>query len=222
MLFDLSKTPSYYAHLHGEPLFLMANVGSNDAEFVRALFRAALELKPDARAKFVQDGSPNEKVASRWRDFFANTNSQAIRFRRVGNPTGRFSKSTRGCPTVARPPLELGTVTFSANASGSCLYPTYIRGQAYLEGGNGRAAAAEFDKILDHTGVIWNCWTGALARLGKARADALEARAALGVDADAARVRAIAEYNTFLALWKDADPEIPILAQAKAEYAKLQ
>lgn len=123
---------------------------------------------------------------------------------------------------AARPPLELGTVTFSANASGSCLYPTYIRGRSYLAGGNGRAAAAEFDKILDHPGIVWNCWTGALAHLGKARAHALEARDALGVDADAARVRAIAEYKAFLALWKDADPDIPILKQAQAEFANLQ
>jgi hypothetical protein len=70
--------------------------------------------------------------------------------------------------------------------------------------------------------LVWNCWTGALAKLGVARANALAAKALQGADSDAARVRALAAYKDFLALWKDADPEIPILKQAKAEYAKLQ
>jgi hypothetical protein len=68
---------------------------------------------------------------------------------------------------------------------------------------------------------VWNCWTGALARLGVARANALQARSASGAESDAARVRALAAYKDFLALWKDADPEIPIYQQAKAEYAKI-
>jgi len=123
---------------------------------------------------------------------------------------------------VALPTLECGAIAFAANASGSCLYPTYLRGQAYLAAGQGRAAATEFQKILDHSGIVWNCWTGALAHLGKARANALESRAAQGADADAARVRAVADYKEFLALWKDADPDIPILIAAKAEYAKLK
>jgi eukaryotic-like serine/threonine-protein kinase len=123
---------------------------------------------------------------------------------------------------AAAAPLEFGTVTFAANASGSCLYPTYLRGQAYLAVGQGSAAAAEFQKILDHSGIVWNCWTGALARLGVARANALQSRTWQGADADAARVRALAAYKDFLTLWKDADPDIPILKQAKAEYAKLQ
>jgi tetratricopeptide (TPR) repeat protein/predicted Ser/Thr protein kinase len=123
---------------------------------------------------------------------------------------------------AAAAPLEFGTVTFAANASGSCLYPTYLRGQAYLAVGQGSAAAAEFQKILDHSGIVWNCWTGALAHLGVARANALQARTWQGADADAARVRALAAYKDFLTLWKDADPDIPIMKEAKAEYAKLQ
>jgi hypothetical protein len=63
---------------------------------------------------------------------------------------------------------------------------------------------------------------GTLAHLGVARANALQSRTSQGADADAARVRALAAYKDFLALWKDADPDIPILKQAKAEYAKLQ
>jgi tetratricopeptide (TPR) repeat protein len=120
----------------------------------------------------------------------------------------------------AASPIELGEIQFVANIS--CLYPTYIRGEAYLAAGQGNAAAAEFQKILDHSGIVWNCWTGALAHLGVARANALQSRTSQGADADAARVRALAAYKDFLALWKDADPDIPILRQAKAEYAKLE
>ncbi len=129
-------------------------------------------------------------------------------------------------PTVAvnslqaASPVELGQIEFVANIS--CLYPTYIRGEAFLAAGQGSAAAAEFQKIIDHSGIVWNCWTGALAHLGVARANALQSRTSQGVDADAARVRALAAYKDFLALWKDADRNVPILKEAKAEYAKLQ
>ncbi|HTR26864.1 MAG TPA: hypothetical protein VMI10_23030 [Terriglobales bacterium] len=88
--------------------------------------------------------------------------------------------------------------------------------------GQGVAAGAEFQKILDHKGSVWNCWTGTMARLGLARANALQARASVGADADAARVRARAAYKDFLTHWKDADPDIPILREAKREYAKLE
>jgi eukaryotic-like serine/threonine-protein kinase len=77
---------------------------------------------------------------------------------------------------------------------------------------NGSAAAAEFQKIIDHRGIVTNFSLGALAHLGLARAYALKS------DTNKAR----AAYQDFLALWKDADPDIPILKQAKAEYAKLQ
>src|ERR1700681_4075539 len=122
----------------------------------------------------------------------------------------------------ASTPIELGGIQFVNNTS--CLYNVYIHGEAYLAAGQGTAAAAEFQKILDHSGIVWNCWTGALAHLGVARANALQARTsqAQRADADAARVRALAGYKDFLTLWKDADADIPILKQAKAEYAKLQ
>ena len=120
----------------------------------------------------------------------------------------------------AASPIELGVIPFGNNPS--CLYPAYVRGEAYLAAGEGTSAAAEFQKILDHSGIVWNCWTGALAHLGVARANALQARSSQGADADAARVRALAAYKDALTLWKDADPDIPILKQAKAEYAKLQ
>ncbi len=120
----------------------------------------------------------------------------------------------------AASPIELGQINFVNNVS--CLYHLYVRGEAYLAAGQGSAAGAEFQKILDHSGIVWNCWTGALAHLGVARANALQSRTSQGADADAARVRALAAYKDFLALWKDADPDIPILKEAKAEYRKLQ
>jgi eukaryotic-like serine/threonine-protein kinase len=120
----------------------------------------------------------------------------------------------------ASPPVELGQIGFVNNIS--CLYHVYIRGEAYLAAGQGNAAAAEFQKILDHSGIVWNCWPGVLAHLGVARANALQSRTSQGADANLARTRALTAYKDFLTLWKDADPDIPILREAKAEYAKLQ
>jgi eukaryotic-like serine/threonine-protein kinase len=108
-------------------------------------------------------------------------------------------------------PNEIGT-----------LYPVYLRGQACLAAHNGPGAAAEFQKVLDHQGITLNYLNGALARLGLARAYALQAQSAQGTNAEAARAKAHAAYQEFLTLWKDADPDIPILKEAKAEYAKLQ
>jgi len=101
-------------------------------------------------------------------------------------------------------PYELGTFGF--------LNPIYTRGQAYLVQRNGSAAAAEFQKIIDHPGIVWAVPLGALAHLQLGRAYALQG--------DTAKARAAYQY--FLRLWKDADPDIPILIAAKTEYAKLQ
>lgn len=92
------------------------------------------------------------------------------------------------------------------------LIPIYERGQAYLMLHNGSAAASEFQKVVDHPGIVGMNPIGALARLGLARACALES--------DTAKARAA--YQDFLTLWKDADPDIPIFIAAKSEYAKLQ
>ena len=102
------------------------------------------------------------------------------------------------------------------------IYPAYIRGEAFLKLGDGPKAAAEFQKLLDHRGMVINAPIGALAHLGIARAYALEAHSANGAAAASALTKARAAYQDFLALWKDADPDIPILKEAKAEYAKLQ
>jgi len=115
--------------------------------------------------------------------------------------------------------IELGQITFVSNLS--CLYDIYLRGEAYLTAGEANSATIEFQKIVDHNGLVWNCWTGALARLELGRSNALLAKNSQGADSDAARVRALSAYKDFLDLWKDADPDVPILKQAKAEYAKL-
>jgi eukaryotic-like serine/threonine-protein kinase len=104
-------------------------------------------------------------------------------------------------------PYELG----SPQPLGS-LYPVYMRGQAYLGIHQGSAAAAEFQRLLDHAGIVQNFLLGSLAHLGLARAYTLAG--------DTAKSRTA--YQDFFALWKDADPDIPILKQAKAEYAKLK
>jgi tetratricopeptide (TPR) repeat protein/predicted Ser/Thr protein kinase len=95
---------------------------------------------------------------------------------------------------------------------GGFLYPAYVRGQTYLLLHRGNEAAAEFKKFLDHRGLVANCPLGALAHLGLARAYAMQGDTA----------KAKAAYQDFLTLWKDADPDIPILIAAKKEYAKLQ
>ena len=97
-------------------------------------------------------------------------------------------------------------------ASGRGMRSTYTRGRAYLALHKGGEAAAEFQKIVDHPGVVVNATTGSLARLGLARAYALSG--------DSAKARVA--YQNFFALWKDADPGVPILAAAKSEYSKLQ
>jgi len=106
-------------------------------------------------------------------------------------------------------PFERSTGVEQPNYS--CIYPAYIRGQAYLAAKQGALAAEEFQKIMDHRSLVQNCATGALAHLGLARA--------LVIQGDKAKAKAA--YQDFLTLWKDADPDIPILIAAKAEYAKL-
>jgi len=102
------------------------------------------------------------------------------------------------------------------------LLPVYLRGDAFLLQKDGPAAAAEFQRILNYPGIVGNDPSSSLARLGLGRAYALEAASAQGAEADAARAKARTAYQDFFALWKDADPDVPILKQAKAEYAKLQ
>jgi serine/threonine protein kinase/predicted Zn-dependent protease len=102
------------------------------------------------------------------------------------------------------------------------MYPVYVRGNAYLAAGDGVAAAIEFQKIIDNPGIVGSRFIGALAYLGIGRARALQARSTQGAATETTRAQARNAYQDFLTLWKDADPDVPILKQAKAEYAKLQ
>jgi eukaryotic-like serine/threonine-protein kinase len=109
-------------------------------------------------------------------------------------------------------PNELGAQRSTIHALFGALYPVYVRGEAYLAEGRGPEAASEFQKILKHPGIVVGDPIGALARLQLGRAYALSGD----------KNKAKSAYQDFLALWKDADPDIPILKQAQAEYTKLQ
>jgi hypothetical protein len=119
-------------------------------------------------------------------------------------------------------PYELGAPRSSLQGFFGALYPVYIRGQAYLAERRGAEAAAEFQKILAHPGIVISDPIGGLARLQLGRAYALEAESSQGADADAARAKSRTAYKDFITLWKYADPDVPVLMQAKAEYSKLQ
>ena len=103
-------------------------------------------------------------------------------------------------------PYELGTPSSFGN-----LYPAYLRGEAYLMAGQGQQAAAEFQKLIDHPGVVLNFVTGALAHLQKARAQAMSG------DKEAAR----RSYQHFLEMWQNADPDLPLLQAAEADFRRL-
>jgi eukaryotic-like serine/threonine-protein kinase len=109
----------------------------------------------------------------------------------------------------AATPYELGE-PYPTFELGTCLYPIYERAQAYLLLRHGAEAAAEFERIFRYSNIAMNCPLRSLAHLGLARAYALQGNTA----------RSRSAYQDFLTLWKDADPDIPILAQAKSDYAK--
>jgi serine/threonine protein kinase/Flp pilus assembly protein TadD len=120
---------------------------------------------------------------------------------------GGGSKVIQALAPVA--PYELGSPAQTLNVA---LYAVYLRGEGLIAARQGGAAAAEFQKILDHPGAVGNEPIGALAHLGLGRAYSLSGEGAKSRTA----------YQDFLAVWKDADPDIPVLKEAKAEYAKLQ
>ena len=109
-------------------------------------------------------------------------------------------------------PYELGSVPAGGDNAWLALYPVFVRGEAYLAAHQGKEAASEFQKIIDHRGIVLNSPIGALAHLQIGRAYAMQGDTA----------KAKAAYQNFLTLWKDADADIPILTAAKAEYAKLK
>ena len=172
----------------------LREVEAGNWEQARVEANAALKLAPnrDVRAMTALAGA--EKLAAELDKTFPLLQHQ---------DPGRAIELLKAVSTV-----ELG---MPANLT-IFLCPAYLRGEAYLMQHDGNRAAAEFQKFIDHRGVVMNFPWGALARLGLARACALQGDTA----------KAKAAYQDFLTLWKDADPDIPIFIAAKAEYAKLQ
>jgi tetratricopeptide (TPR) repeat protein len=196
---------------------LEADVG--EREQARTDARAALKLAPnrDVRAMAslalvrAGDVAAGEKLAEQLNtNFPVDTLAQ-----RYWRPAIRSAAALeRKDPARSAELLEAAHDTELGNptALNPSLTPVYLHGYAYLALHDGSRAAAEFQKYIDHYGLVRNSPGGALARLGLARAYALEGNP----------TKARGAYQAFLTLWKDADPDIPILKQAHAEYAKLQ
>jgi predicted Zn-dependent protease len=193
-------------------------VESGNREEARAEANAALKLAPNRFVREVAalglaragDAAAAEKLAVELdKTFPLDTLVQ-----RYWLPTIRAAIALeRKDPNRAVELLKVAsTIGLGGNPLAIIMCPSYLRGEAYLMLHDGNAAAAEFQKFVDHRGLVGNFPWGALARLGLARAYAMQGDTA----------KAKAAYQDFLALWKDADPDIPILKQAKAEYAKLQ
>lgn len=175
--------------------------------------RAALDIAPE-----------NEDVESRAAEVFARVGDVGHAKKLAQDLAKRFPQNTviqryrlpriyARLSLAAKKPTEAVEQIRVAEPmeARNCNY-SYDRGEAYLEAGQGAAAAAAFQQIIDHPGLVENCLPGALARLQIGRAYVLQGDT----------TRAKAAYKDFLTLWKDADPDIPILKEAKAEYARLQ
>jgi tetratricopeptide (TPR) repeat protein/predicted Ser/Thr protein kinase len=162
------------------------------------LARAGETAKAEALATALNRGFPLDTLAQR---YWLPTIRAAVELQR-GNPKRAIELLQTTSAYEMATPMPLKIV----------LYPVYVRGEAYLMQRNGNAAAEEFQKFIDHPGLVANFPLGVLARLGLARAYVLQG------NSDKAR----SAYQEFFILWKDADPDVPILKQAKAEYAKLQ
>jgi tetratricopeptide (TPR) repeat protein len=176
---------------------------SRDLQYFAAL--AFAYARDDARAKALADNLD--------KSFPEDT---IVRFNYLPTVRGKLalnkgdaSGAIQSLETAA--PYELGA-TRATNLDWTAMFPVFVRGEAYLAARQGSKAAAEFQKILDHRGLVLNQPIGALAHLGLGRAYALQGDT----------VKAKAAYQDFLTLWKDADPDIPVLQKAKVEYAKLQ
>jgi eukaryotic-like serine/threonine-protein kinase len=189
-----------------------------ELELARKSAIAALAMSPGAKAKVaaalslaeVKDVSRAETIAAELKQRFPD----ATLLNNAWLPTIRAKTAlSRGDPAQAIKLLEVALpYDLSQTPQLPFLYFAYVRGQAYLQAQQAEAAAQEFQKILYHKGVSGASPVSSLARLGLARARAMSG------DTSAARTA----YQDFFALWKDADPDIPILKEAKAEYAKLK
>jgi hypothetical protein len=192
-----------------------------------ALARAGFSTQAQTLADQLAGAGPSNTILNL---YYLPTIRAAIELD-LGHPAQAIEKLQTTAPYElgAPAPLEPGT-----------LYPAYVRGEAYLRLQQGTQAAAEFQKLPDHPGIVMNFPLGALARLGLARAYALQAGVEFTsrsgrlspifkspggrmppLDFDAL-AKARAAYEDFFNVWKDADPDIPVLKEAKAEYAKLK
>jgi eukaryotic-like serine/threonine-protein kinase len=183
---------------------------------------AALDLTRDREVEYgaafalalARDSSRSQTLADDLEKRFAE--DTAVRFSYLPALRARLALN-HGDPANAiellqiAVPDELGSPASSVSGSFGALYPIYVRGEAYLAAHQGAEAATEFQKILDHRGIVVGDPIGALAHLQIGRALALSGD----------KTKAKTAYQDFLTLWKDADPDIPILKQAKVEYARL-
>ncbi len=197
----------------------LREVGSGNRVQARAEADSALKLAPNRDVRAIAalvlaragDTARAEKLAAE----LDKTLPQDTLIQRYWLPTIRAAISMQGKdPKRAVELLKVaGTIEFG-QPTGLAVYlcPVYLRGEAYLMLKDGSAAATEFQKFIDHRGLVSNFLWGGLARLGLARAYTMQGNTA----------KAKAAYQDFLTLWKDADSDIPILSQAKADYAKLQ
>jgi class 3 adenylate cyclase/tetratricopeptide (TPR) repeat protein len=197
----------------------LREVGSGNRSQARADADAALKLAPNRDVRAIAalvlaragDTARAEKLAAE----LDKTSPLDTLVQRYWLPTIRAAIALQG--KDAQRAVELlkvaGTIELG-QPTGIAVYlcPAYFRGEAYLMLQDGSSGAMEFQKFIDHRGLVSNFPWGALARLGLARAYAMQG----------ATVKARAKYQDFLTLWKDADPDTPVLKQAKAEYAKLQ
>ena len=191
----------------------LREVESGNREQARAEVKAALKLAPNSDVAVAAlvlaragDTAGAEKLAAE----LDKIRPLDTLVQRYWLPTIRASVALeRKDPNRA---IELLKVTSPIEPGDSSLASAYLRGEAYLMLHDGNRAATEFQKFIDHRGLVANCPCGALARLGLARAHAIQGDT----------IKARTAYQDFLTLWKDADPDIPILKQAKAEYGNLQ
>ncbi len=175
---------------------------SRDLQYFAAL--AFVYSNEDARAKAIADDLERRFPE----DTLVRFNYLPTLRAKLALNRGNASEAIEGLRAAA--PYELGVST-SCPVNWTAMYPVFVRGEAYLAARQGSEAVAEFEKILDHPGIVLNQPIGALAHLGLARAYALQGD----------RAKAKAAYQDFLTLWKDADLDIPVLLQAKNEYQKL-
>ena len=181
------------ARAEAEAVLRLPPFGSVPARAAIALARAGVTEEPEKIAAELDRSAPLDTLTQ---EYWVPTIRAAVALAR-NNP---------------QKAVELLRATGSTEMGELGSYPVFLRGEAYLALKDGKAAAAEFQRVIDHPGMVVSVFFGAVARLGLARAYALQGDT----------TKAKAAYQDLLTLWKDADPDIPIYQQAKAEYAKLQ